>query len=79
MMTRFEKGDAKVSEIEMMDEMSRQIEGHTICALVILYLLIIFRVMLLLGPFKDLFDTLDLNWRKRLLHFKLSGNKSFHF
>lgn len=33
MMTRFEKGDAKVNEIEMIEELSRQIEGHTICAL----------------------------------------------
>lgn len=34
MMKRFVKGDAKNSEIDMMEELSRQIEGHTICALV---------------------------------------------
>ncbi|KAJ3255039.1 NADH dehydrogenase [ubiquinone] flavoprotein 1, mitochondrial [Boothiomyces macroporosus] len=33
MMRRFEKGNAKVAEIDMIDELSRQIEGHTICAL----------------------------------------------
>lgn len=33
MMTRFEKGDAKIDEIDMMEELSKQIEGHTICAL----------------------------------------------
>ncbi|KAJ1562050.1 NADH dehydrogenase [ubiquinone] flavoprotein 1, mitochondrial [Nowakowskiella sp. JEL0078] len=34
MMKRFEKGDAKIEEIDMIEELSRQIEGHTICALV---------------------------------------------
>ncbi|KAJ3310844.1 NADH dehydrogenase [ubiquinone] flavoprotein 1, mitochondrial [Boothiomyces sp. JEL0838] len=33
MMRRFENGNAKVAEIDMIDELSRQIEGHTICAL----------------------------------------------
>ncbi|RKP05287.1 NADH dehydrogenase flavo protein 1, partial [Thamnocephalis sphaerospora] len=33
MMTRFESGDAHPQEIDMMEELSRQIEGHTICAL----------------------------------------------
>ncbi|EGF81780.1 hypothetical protein BATDEDRAFT_31463 [Batrachochytrium dendrobatidis JAM81] len=33
MMRRFEKGNAKVAEIDMIEELSRQIEGHTICAL----------------------------------------------
>lgn len=33
MMNRFEIGNAKVEEIAMMEELSRQIEGHTICAL----------------------------------------------
>ncbi|KAJ3022319.1 NADH dehydrogenase [ubiquinone] flavoprotein 1, mitochondrial [Thoreauomyces humboldtii] len=33
MMTRFESGNAKKSEIDMIEELSRQIEGHTICAL----------------------------------------------
>ena len=32
-MKRFVKGDARVEEIDMIDELSRQIEGHTICAL----------------------------------------------
>lgn len=32
-MTRMEKGDADFREIDMLDELSRQIEGHTICAL----------------------------------------------
>lgn len=32
-MKRFESGAAKPSEIEMIEEISRQIEGHTICAL----------------------------------------------
>jgi NADH dehydrogenase (ubiquinone) flavoprotein 1 len=35
MMKRFTTGNAKVDEIGMLDELSRQIEGHTICALVI--------------------------------------------
>jgi NADH dehydrogenase (ubiquinone) flavoprotein 1 len=35
MMTRFESGNAKKAEIDMIEELSRQIEGHTICALVI--------------------------------------------
>lgn len=30
---RMEKGDADVREISMLEEISRQIEGHTICAL----------------------------------------------
>ncbi|KAI8587816.1 hypothetical protein BDZ88DRAFT_423878 [Geranomyces variabilis] len=33
MMRRFETGNAKMSEIDMIEELSRQIEGHTICAL----------------------------------------------
>lgn len=33
MMKRFESGKARSAEIDMMDELSRQIEGHTICAL----------------------------------------------
>ncbi|KAJ3275213.1 NADH dehydrogenase [ubiquinone] flavoprotein 1, mitochondrial [Terramyces sp. JEL0728] len=33
MMRRFENGNAKSAEIDMIDELSRQIEGHTICAL----------------------------------------------
>ncbi|KAJ9053244.1 NADH dehydrogenase [ubiquinone] flavoprotein 1, mitochondrial [Entomophthora muscae] len=33
MMTRFERGNAKTNEIDMMEELSKQIEGHTICAL----------------------------------------------
>lgn len=33
MMARMQKGDAKHAEIEMLDELTRQIEGHTICAL----------------------------------------------
>ncbi|KAI9018940.1 NADH dehydrogenase flavoprotein 1 mitochondrial precursor [Hyaloraphidium curvatum] len=33
MMRRFEKGDAKLAEIDQMIEISKQIEGHTICAL----------------------------------------------
>eukprot|EP01130_Rhizamoeba_saxonica_P005647 TRINITY_DN224_c0_g1_i1.p1 TRINITY_DN224_c0_g1~~TRINITY_DN224_c0_g1_i1.p1 ORF type:complete len:475 (-),score=104.97 TRINITY_DN224_c0_g1_i1:29-1453(-) len=32
-MNRFVKGDARIDEIEMIDQLSRQIEGHTICAL----------------------------------------------
>lgn len=32
-MKRMETGNASVSEIDMIDEISRQIEGHTICAL----------------------------------------------
>jgi len=32
-MERFEKGNAKVEEINMIDQITRQIEGHTICAL----------------------------------------------
>jgi len=33
MMWRFVKGDARPSEIDMIWELSKQIEGHTICAL----------------------------------------------
>jgi len=33
MMERMEKGDAHPGEIDMLDELTRQIEGHTICAL----------------------------------------------
>lgn len=30
---RIKKGDADFAEIDMLEELSRQIEGHTICAL----------------------------------------------
>lgn len=33
MMWRFVQGEAAVSEIDMIWELSKQIEGHTICAL----------------------------------------------
>lgn len=33
MMGRFVKGEADVAEIDQIEELSRQIEGHTICAL----------------------------------------------
>lgn len=33
MMWRFVKGDAQAAEIDMIWEISKQIEGHTICAL----------------------------------------------
>lgn len=33
MMWRFVRGDAAISEIDMIWELSKQIEGHTICAL----------------------------------------------
>jgi len=33
MMNRMESGDAEQGEIDMLDELTRQIEGHTICAL----------------------------------------------
>jgi NADH:ubiquinone oxidoreductase subunit F (NADH-binding) len=32
-MQRFVTGEAHVGEIQMIEELSRQIEGHTICAL----------------------------------------------
>ena len=32
-MTRMVKGDAKVAEIDLLQEVTKQIEGHTICAL----------------------------------------------
>jgi NADH-quinone oxidoreductase subunit F len=32
-MTRRVKGDAKVAEIDLLQEVSKEIEGHTICAL----------------------------------------------
>jgi len=32
-MKRFVVGDARPEEIDMIEELSRQIEGHTICAL----------------------------------------------
>ena len=33
MLERIQKGDADFAEIDMLEELSRQIEGHTICAL----------------------------------------------
>lgn len=33
MMWRFVQGEAAISEIDMIWELSKQIEGHTICAL----------------------------------------------
>ncbi|KAJ1553787.1 ndufv1NADH dehydrogenase flavoprotein subunit 1 [Cladochytrium tenue] len=33
MMRRFDNGSARLAEIDMIEELSRQIEGHTICAL----------------------------------------------
>lgn len=33
MMWRFVQGDARTAEIDMIWEISKQIEGHTICAL----------------------------------------------
>ena len=32
-MERMKTGDALIEEIDMLDELTRQIEGHTICAL----------------------------------------------
>ena len=32
-MTRMVRGDAKVAEIDLLQEVSKEIEGHTICAL----------------------------------------------
>jgi NADH-quinone oxidoreductase subunit F len=32
-MTRMVKGDARVAEIDLLQEVSKEIEGHTICAL----------------------------------------------
>ena len=59
-MNLFVTGDALPSEINMMEELSKQIEGHTICALVKKTLpkfnnliFLFFRVMLRLGQFKD--------------------------
>lgn len=33
MMQRLEKGQAKQREIDMLQELTKQVEGHTICAL----------------------------------------------
>ena len=33
LISRFKVGNADYAEIDMIDELSRQIEGHTICAL----------------------------------------------
>ena len=33
MMERMKVGDAKLEEIDMLHELTKQIEGHTICAL----------------------------------------------
>ena len=33
MMVRMKKGDARLEEIDMLWEVTKQIEGHTICAL----------------------------------------------
>jgi NADH-quinone oxidoreductase subunit F len=32
-MTRMVKGDAKVEEIDLLQEVTKEVEGHTICAL----------------------------------------------
>jgi NADH:ubiquinone oxidoreductase subunit F (NADH-binding) len=32
-MERMKKGDARLEEIDMLQELTKQIEGHTICAL----------------------------------------------
>ncbi len=32
-LSRFKIGDGDYAEIDMIDELTRQIEGHTICAL----------------------------------------------
>jgi NADH:ubiquinone oxidoreductase subunit F (NADH-binding) len=32
-LTRMVKGDSRVSEIDLLQEVSKEIEGHTICAL----------------------------------------------
>jgi NADH-quinone oxidoreductase subunit F len=32
-MTRLQKGDAAVSEIDLLQEVTKEVEGHTICAL----------------------------------------------
>lgn len=32
-LARFKEGDGDYAEIDMIDELTRQIEGHTICAL----------------------------------------------
>jgi NADH-quinone oxidoreductase subunit F len=33
MMTRLVEGEARIEEIDLLDEVTREIEGHTICAL----------------------------------------------
>lgn len=33
MMTRMQQGNAEIGEIDQLEELTRQIEGHTICAL----------------------------------------------
>jgi len=33
MMQRFERGEAREREIDMLQELTKQVEGHTICAL----------------------------------------------
>jgi NADH dehydrogenase (ubiquinone) flavoprotein 1 len=32
-MDRFEKGQGRIREIDMLQELTKQVEGHTICAL----------------------------------------------
>lgn len=32
-MNRFEKGQGRIREIDMLQELTKQVEGHTICAL----------------------------------------------
>jgi NADH-quinone oxidoreductase subunit F len=32
-MTRLQKGDARVEEIDLLQEVTKEVEGHTICAL----------------------------------------------
>ncbi len=72
MMRRFESGNAKNAEIDMIEELSRQIEGHTICALVLFHASkFFFRVTLLLGLCKVSSDTLDQRLKRKLKLFEL--------
>jgi NADH:ubiquinone oxidoreductase subunit F (NADH-binding) len=79
MMKRLVKGDARRDEIDMIDELSRQIEGHTICALVCGRVFLFGREMLLRGLCRGWLDISDPRWRSGLLILTLGlSNRSFY-
>lgn len=72
-MSRFQKGMGREREIDMLQELTKQVEGHTICGK-LMHLYPLFLIMILTqalqllvrlspGPFRVLFATSDPSWR----------------